>query len=258
MERPFFYLEQHFVKGGEWVSFEDFALCLARFADELDHLVHGTTQEEPRVRFLKEEERLTALPAAPFGPSVQESRKVSWDCLISFAGSRYSVPWQQAGQRVWLRLSQGRKLIVCAADGSEIACHPLSQCRGTSVIVPAHYQGLSRGLPKTWLFLEHLFLKQFPDCQWFLDGLGAQQYAKRAAPLRAILELAEIYPPQRLRSSFALARQYNRYSPTFVRRLLESPAALEAATPAAALWPRPVSGVGADLGAYQRLLEASR
>ena len=52
VERPFFYLEQHLIKGRQFQDFAGFCQELARFeAEELDTLVHHTTQERPIDRF---------------------------------------------------------------------------------------------------------------------------------------------------------------------------------------------------------------
>jgi transposase len=52
VERPFFYLEQHIIKERSFRDFGHFCQELARFeAEELDLLVHHTTQERPIDRF---------------------------------------------------------------------------------------------------------------------------------------------------------------------------------------------------------------
>lgn len=67
VERPFFYLEQHFIKGGVWPSFDAFAAALATFTTaELDLLVHTTTGERPIDRFAQERAVLTPLPERSF------------------------------------------------------------------------------------------------------------------------------------------------------------------------------------------------
>ena len=77
---------------------------------ELDIRVHSTTGERPIDRFEEERELLTPLPIPPFISTRETLHKASWDYLISFGGSRYSVPWQYAGKQVWIRPSQGTRL----------------------------------------------------------------------------------------------------------------------------------------------------
>jgi transposase len=264
VERPFYYLEQHLIKGNTWESFDAFGQALRAFAgDELDQMVHSTTRERPVDRFERERNLLTPLPSLPFIGAHEEMRKVSWDCLVSFAGSRYSVPWQYAGKQVWLRASQGTTLVVRAQSGQEIARHRLNPSRGTSNIDERHYEGLRTTLPRTRELVEQAFLQRFPDQQAFCEAVRIQHKPNAVSHLRAILALAEIYPHASLVSAFATAREYNTYSHAFIRGLLEKGSQDTGATrpPDLRLVPRvspPPTTVQADLGVYQRILEAAR
>jgi transposase len=270
VERPFFYLEQHFIKGREWSSFDDFTKDLLRFAaEELDRLVHSTTRERPIDRFEQEKGLLTPLPALPFVGTHEQMRKVSWDCLVSFEASRYSVPWQYAGKQVWLRASQGRKLIVRNQSGLQIAMHEIAERKGSTILYPPHYEGIKKGAPKTRVVLEETFLRLFPDHRWFVEGVLIQHRNNGVDHLRAILALAEIYTSEGLLAAFAMAKEYNTYSHHFIRGLLESGGAKHQGSKPT--WPQPGDNSGpvsaprqlglpitADLGVYQRILQAGR
>ena len=257
VERPFFYLEQHFIKGNRWDDFDRFASALVTFTvEELDTVIHSTTGERPIDRFQVERPLLTPLPATPFVGTHEEMRKVSWDCLISFRGSRYSVPWPYAGKHVWLRASQGRKFVVRSQCGEQIACHSLAAKKGLTHIDPSHYEGLRRSLPKTRILLQESFLRLFPEHTAFVDGLLIQQKNNALQHLRAILGLAEVYPPAALATAFVAAKEYNTYSHRFIRGLLE---AGEYPPPDAALdAPAGIRSLEVDLSIYQRALEAGR
>ena len=258
VERPFYYLEQHFIKGNAWSNFDDLMTDLAAFtADELDQRPHSTTGEAPLTRFALEQAVLTPLPPLPFVGTYELMRKVSWDCLISFAGSRYSVPWRYAGKQVWLRPSQGRLLLVRSQDGQEIAHHTLTGQKHCTVIVPDHYDGLRRQAPQTRNLLEKDFLGRFPEAPWFIEALFIQHKNNGLRQLRAILSLAEVYPSEIMLSAFEQARTYNTYSQAFIRGLVEN----NSPPPGASLPPvcpkSSGSSVGADLQVYQRLLEVT-
>src|SRR5437660_7848432 len=65
VERPFFYLEQQFIKGTHFASFSHFLEELAVFErDDLDVRVHSTTLERPIDRFQQELPHLTPLRTA--------------------------------------------------------------------------------------------------------------------------------------------------------------------------------------------------
>src|SRR5262249_57874267 len=87
--------------------------------------VHGTTKVPPVVRFAEEQAALLPLPPAPCPGGPERLRQVSHDCLVSFAGVRYSVPWPFAGQQVRVQPRQGRELVVTTLGGERIAQHAL-------------------------------------------------------------------------------------------------------------------------------------
>lgn len=258
VERPFFYLEQHLIKARHFRDFGHFCQELARFeVEELDLLVHHTTQERPIDRFQREQPYFTPLPEGRFVGTKEEVRKVSWDCLISYGGNRYSVPSPYAGKLVWVRTSQGYRLAVYSQRGEVIATHLLSTKKGLPVIQEEHYAGLRRQPPRTMVLLEQAFLEHFPHHGVFLSKLRAQQKLNPVAHLRGILELAVTYPPEALERAFGLAHRYNTFSHAFIQGLVEQ-AAPDTPLPNTVkpLRPVPTVAVQGDLETYQRLLEA--
>ncbi len=258
VERPFFVLEEHLVKGGSWADLDAFARDLAAFAAEQDGRVHGTTGETPAERFARERDLLTPLPTRPFVGTHEEVRKVSWDCLVSFGGVRYSVPWPYAGKQVWLRPSRGTHLLVRDQRGEEIATHALAARKGVTVLDPAHYEGLRREQGRTRALLTDIFLRRFPGHAGFVDGLVAQQRNNAGKHLRAVLGLADVYAADALAAAFAAASRYNTFSHRFVRGVLEAADATQRPAPARPVTQLPLLPVGGHLDAYQVILEANR
>lgn len=261
IERPFFYLEEHFIKGGVFRDLADLNDQLARFqAEELDVRVHGTTQQRPLERFALEQPRLLPLPAARFGGRLEAARQVSRDCLVSYGGSRYSVPHQYAGAQVWVRAVLGTHLEVYAHAGDCIARHALAAAKGSLVAQAEHYAGLPRRAPATKGSGAAAFLARFPDQQPFLDALLAAHPTAPAVPLRAILEWAASYPDAALRAAFAAALAQRCYSVPFLRGVVEQHAARVEPPQrlAVVLAPLPDQPVTRPLTVYQRLLEGGR
>jgi len=260
VEKPFQYTENHLIKGNSWTDFDAFNRDLRRFTTEiLDVREHGTTHQPPLERFAEEAPSLTPLPATRYIGIHALTRKVSWDCLIPYEGSRYSVLSLYAGKRVWVRVSQGVRLEALSPTGAVIGRHVLSETKGATVIDPAHYEGLRKDTPRTRVVLVEAFQRRFPDQQAFLDGLLAQQKLGPARHLRGILELAQQYAPEALRAAFRSAGTYNTYSLQFVRGVLQHDA-LPATTPptlATTRGPVPRLAVKRDLRAYQTLLTST-
>jgi transposase len=260
VERPFFYLEQQFIKGTQFASLHHFLEQLAAFErEDLDLRIHTTTQERPIDRFERELPHLTPLPEQRFVGTLAISRKVSWDCLVSYQGSRYSVPATYAGKLVWLLPSRGSHLLVLDAKRDVLAEHQLSPTKGTIVMRPEHYAPLRRGTARTYVLLAEQFLKQFPQRSSFLEGLLAQHKLDPTRHLHGIMELASLYDANSLERALSVATEYNTYSHTFVRGVLEHRAA--PAVDGTELTPQrslPLAVVQPDLSRYQRVLEVAR
>jgi transposase len=259
VEKPFFYLEQHFIKGRNFESWEHFCQELSRFDAELDLQIHQTTRERPIDRFELEKDYLHPLPPGRFVSSREIFRHVSWDSLISFGGNRFSLPTDYAGKNVWVRTSQGKYLDIYAQDGNLICRHSLSQKKGTTILVEEHYAKLRRNQSRTRVMLEKEFLELFPDQKDFLEKLYIQQKLNPVFHLKPILELSSLYPAETMRKMFEMARQYNTFSCHFIRGLLEKEelAAIELQPRTNTLWNYPNIKVNADLASYQKLMEVT-
>lgn len=125
----------------DWVSWEAFQAGLDRRAWALmDRLTCPVTGTSVREAFEAERIVLQPLPtmAEPF--DVVVSRKVSPDCLVSFEGRRYSVPFLWVGRQV--EVLGTLKHVVIRAKGQEVARHPRGS-RELLVLDPGHYEGES-------------------------------------------------------------------------------------------------------------------
>lgn len=259
IERPFFFLEQQFLKGRSFPDWATFLAELAAFQREvLDVEVHHTTQEAPLTRFAGEQAHLLPLPASRFVGTLAPTRKVSWDCTVSYGGTPYSVPSSFAGQTVWVLVSQGRELLVLDSQRATITTHELSQVKGRPVIKPEHYAALRQGQPRTVALLRQAFLARQPRRQAFLDGLLAQYRDHPAVQLRPILECLERYDEASLTRAFLLAEEHASYSAAFIQGVLEQDGVARGERPALvgdgehAL---PPATVTAYLDVYQQVLE---
>lgn len=104
--------------------------------------VHGTTQRRPCD--LLAEENLHALPSRTvLAHFLSEERKVSRDGFVSFAGSRYGVPWAFAGRTVEVR-ENGYHVEVYSA-GARVAVHPKAVIAGTVVPLSGQWDGVPLG-----------------------------------------------------------------------------------------------------------------
>ena len=192
VENPFDYLEDQFIAGNTFTSFEDFLRRLDTFQQEVNASEHGTTKQEPRVLFERERDALQNLPSTRYVNTKEPVRKVTADCLCSFDGCRYSVPYVFALREVWLRVSKGYLLEIYSSSNTLIATHRLSAVKGKVIIDESHYQNhrIERG---NWQRLCTMFLQKYGDFQWFLDKVQAQKRVNPAYQLTQILDLVPFY-----------------------------------------------------------------
>jgi len=149
VEKPFDYLENHFIMGNEFRDFSDLQQRLQTFQDETNALIHGTTKKVTRVMFEKEEQlSLNHLPIDQKTGEIrryvgfkEEFRKVTKDSLISYKSNKYSVPHHFASKEVWLKVLYGTTLQIFSTKNKLIASHSISLSKGEVFINKEHYKG---------------------------------------------------------------------------------------------------------------------
>ncbi len=126
-------------------------------------------------------ERATLQPLPVLGEpfDLVAARRVSRDCLISFEGRQYSVPFAWIGREVEV-LGTARAVVV-RAEGRELARHP-RHTQARLVLDPAHFEGprINHVLPPTPLGQR---------ARWQLGALPAPAAVRR--PLADYVALVE-------------------------------------------------------------------
>jgi transposase len=135
------YVKRNFLPGRHFVDIVDFQAQLDEWnASIADQRVHGTTHEQPIVRFERERATLIPLAGQPgFKLAARVSRIVPADWLVSFQTNRYSVPFQLIGQTVEVQ-RQGEQIVIFHRD-QPVARHGLLAGKHQVHIVPEHSPG---------------------------------------------------------------------------------------------------------------------
>lgn len=229
VENPFSHLEELFLRGQDWRDWSQFATELAAFEGRWEQRIHGTTKVTPLSRFATEQSALLPLPPTPYLGWHEEFRKVSSDCLISYRGVQYSVPWPYATKQVVVRQSQGRELVVHAVRGEVLTRHEIRPSGAPPVIVAAHYEGLRRRHLATAATLARVFRAQYGEAETaeaFLQRLLGQHRHHPERPLRQVLDLLSGVPNCVAHAALADALEFNLCTPRFLeerlRRLLRA------------------------------------
>jgi transposase len=145
IERGVGYVKHNALAGRSFVTFEALQEHLAQWIVAVaDQRIHGTTNEQPMVRFERDERQaLRPLPARPLAVRTRRlPRRVSADCFVDIDTIRYSVPHRHVRERV--EVVVGSERVEVWLRGTRIASHRRSFEPGDWVREPAHFQGLYR------------------------------------------------------------------------------------------------------------------
>jgi len=136
------FVKQNFWPGVSFLSLSDLNQQARVWMEKVNRQPHSTTREVPYQRL--PQERLLLLDEQPdYDTSYMEDRLVAKDCMLSYRGNRYSVPFRFAGKTVLVREPVTGGRIEIHSDIKIIAEHRLAEGRGVMVSDPAHYEGLA-------------------------------------------------------------------------------------------------------------------
>ena len=97
IENTIKYLRYNFRAGRSFGSLPDINVQCQEWLQRVNSQIHGTTHEIPYERLRKEQ--LNPLDSVQaYSIRIEEIRKISRDCYVSYKGNRYSVPWVHAGR----------------------------------------------------------------------------------------------------------------------------------------------------------------
>jgi transposase len=220
VENPFDYLEDHFIEGNTFSDFPDFLKRLEEFEVKVNGMIHSTTKKIPLELFEVEKYRLLSLPVNRYTSVKEEIRKVTSDCLISYGGNRYSVPYQHSGGEVWVKVSKGYILNIYSSKNELIATHQLNTGKGNVIMNEEHYRGY-RANGGNWNRLSQMFLERFPNQQTFLDKLKVQNKGNPAYYLSKILDIIKFYNDDDVQRTIEACFMYDTFTHTFIQKYLE-------------------------------------
>ena len=195
VENPFYYLQEHFLRGLEVEDLGELERRLGPFVSACNARPHSTTGKAPS-ELLREESLKAASPPTSF-PFALEPRKVSWDGYVHVDTNRYPVPLRFAGQRVWLLRVMGRWIEVFDQKRKLISRFDVTHGHGITLPHPEH-----GALSKEYLerkarrraYGKDLFLKTFPDMgESFIELADARCGENAPYHLKKIVALLTIY-----------------------------------------------------------------
>ena len=220
VEKPFQYLEDHFIAGNSFEDFEDLQRKTKDFQQRVNHRQHATIKTTPEELMVKDREALSPLPATRYIGIREEIRQVTFDCLLSYSGSRYSAPWMFAGKQVWVRVAKGYFLDIFSQANKLVARHRLASVKGSVVLDKEHYRS-HKTQDASFDRLRILFREAFPGQDLFLEKLQAQKRSNAHRHLYQFLELARLYHKDDMIEAINVCLKYNVFNATFISGFLE-------------------------------------
>jgi transposase len=204
VEKPFDYLENHFIMGNEFENFSDLRNKLKVFQDDINLLLHGSTNEITKVRY--ETKELLSLNPLPINQQTgeinryvgfkEEFRKVTLDCLISYKSNKYSVPHYFASKEVWLKVLYGTTLQIFSSKNILIASHSISLAKGEVFIDKEHFKGYRTNqfdsIAKSMSRLSTRF-SNYTNINTFIENVKVQKRINPSDHLHKIANLFEYY-----------------------------------------------------------------
>lgn len=265
VEKPFDHLETHFIQGAH---FENFAQVLARlkeYQNAVNDTTHSVTHKRPSELFELERGVLSELPRDSTGQPkrlvgvAELVRSVTSDCLICYAGNRYSVPHVFVRSQVWVRPRKGMSLEVYSQKGKLIATHPLCVGKGQVVLEKAHYRGYRKegdedNFEMSAHRLRERLAAQWPRVEEFLTSLKAQKRMNPMHHLAHMLRILQHYSDQDCIHALEACFRYRCFSASFLQGIIRSSKPTDAQPLAAVEIPHmriPTPPIKRDLREYQ-------
>lgn len=139
IENTIGYVRRDFFLGRIFASLQDMNAQATAWLNQVNSSEHGTTHEIPQERL--ESEGLKPIDALPeYLIVLEETRKISKDCFISYLGNKYSVPYRCAGREATLRIFESKLKVV--VGGEQVCEHEILTGSCRTVRNKEHFKGL--------------------------------------------------------------------------------------------------------------------
>lgn len=137
VERTVRYVRENFMVGIRYHSLADLNSQAHAWCNKINARIHGTTNERPIDRL--PEEKLLPLKREYIIDRIN-LRRVEKDCLISYAGNKYSVPAEYVGRDVTVIVLD--HMLAAYFEGKQIALHKLSYSKNSLNVNKEHYKSM--------------------------------------------------------------------------------------------------------------------
>ena len=202
----------------EYASFAELRAEAAMFCDTVNNREHRETRRIPAERLAEELARLHPVPTDPYVAALGETRRVNRSSVISWGGTRYSVPHTLIDEQVYVRI-EGDEVVVAhqGRDGvAEVARH-VTSIPGEPRLDLSHYppRSASRILdatPRPRTPGEAAFLALGPGAAAWLVKAAAAGTSRMRTKMDAAVEFAAVYGQAEVDAALGVAADAGRFA----------------------------------------------
>ena len=220
VERPFWFIENNFLAGRTFASWEDLNQQARQWCDRVNATYKKYIRAVPRELFAVERLHLKPLPA--WIPEVYRlhQRTVDVEGYVSVNSIRYSVPVAWIGRRVEVRETKDK--IEIELDARHLVTHvravtPQSQRITLAAHRPPRGEGVKRSDPHPE---EQALLQAAPEIAAYVAALKQKGRKVVALALRQLLRLLQEYPREPFLAAVREAAQYGLYDLDRLERMI--------------------------------------
>ena len=220
VERPFSFIENNFLAGRTFASWEDVNRQARQWCDKVNSTYKKYIRAVPRELFAVERTHLKPLPA--WIPEVYRlhARTVDVEGYVSVNSIRYSVPVAWIGRRVEVR--ETRDKIEMELDARHLVTHeravtPQNQRITLAAHRPPRGEGVKRSDPHPE---EQAIVEAAPEVTPYVAALKQKGRKVVALALRQLLRLLREYPREPFLAAVREASRYGLYDLDRLERMI--------------------------------------
>lgn len=227
VERPFYYLQEHLLRGLEVKNLSEFDVLLLEFIEKYNARPHSDLKESPDERFLREKEFLRKFPQ--IDPAIlynKALRKVSNDGYISWDGALYPVTMQYCLKEVRLECEFGKKIKIYDLAGQFIAEHTVRLFdKWVRPVHPEHDEMNESYRKKKEAYRAgrvKKFIETFPQiCSLYVEGLKSAVTVNMYWHIDEIMKYTLVYNTEDVAAALSECIKIGAYHKNSVMRLLQ-------------------------------------
>src|SRR5712692_719432 len=220
VERPFWFIENNFLAGRTFSSWEDLNQQARQWCDKVNSTYKKHIRAVPRELFAVERLHLKLLPA--WIPEVYRlhQRLVDVEGYVALHTNRYSVPVDWIGRRVEVRETKDK--IEIQREARNLVTHTrIADAEHQRIMLAQHRPPRSQGIERPDPHPEEkAILEAAPE---LADYVAAMKQRGRKAPtlaLRQLLRLVREYPREPLLAAMREAARYGLYDLDRLERMI--------------------------------------